>query len=435
MSHVGNLSDVVAPPYDVINNQMQDELYKRHPANIVRVILNRIELGDAEGDHYERSAAFIRNWLREGVLAQDPQAAIYVYHQEFELDGAPVTRRGFISRIRLEQFGEGRIYPHEQTHSKAKQDRLNLTRATGCNTSQIFSIYADEKNEVQQALESGIKDRTPHQATDEAGVVHKLWPVSDVGAIAEATALMGPKALYIADGHHRYETALNYQKEQNEKGQLSADDPANYVSMCCVSMNDPGMIVQPTHRLWRGVPATDSAQLIKKLSGVFDCEKIATGGDKAPEIWQRVMVDNHQEQMAFYCANDDTWVLAKMNADGAQLMADRLSDKSDAWRELGVSILHELVMTELLGLSDLATPKYVRSIDEVVTGIADGDTAGRDATGQEGIAGRFELVTIVMPATIEHVRLISEAGERMPAKSTYFYPKLLSGLILNPLSK
>ena len=139
--------------------------------------------------------------------------------------------------------------------------------------------------------------------------------------------------------------------------------------------------------------------------------------------------------MAFYCAEDDTWVMARMTAKGAQMMADLLADKSDAWRELGVSILHEIVMPKLLGLNDLPTPKYVRSIEEVANGIASGDSAGRDATGQEGTAGRFELVTIVMPATINHVRLISEAGERMPAKSTYFYPKLLSGLILNPLSK
>lgn len=435
MSHVGNLSDVCAPPYDVINSEMQSELYERHPSNIVRVILNRSEPGDADGDNYERAANFIRNWLREGVMAQDPQAAIYVYHQDFELDGTPVTRRGFISRVRLEQFGEGRIYPHEETHSKAKQDRLNLTRATSCNTSQIFSIYADENNEVQETLEAAISDRTPHQATDQAGVVHRLWPVTDSEAVARAATLMGPNALYIADGHHRYETALNYQKELSESETLPAEHPANYVSMCCVSMNDPGMIVLPTHRLWRGVPEMDSNALIEKLGSIFECEIAGNGGAEVKTIWNKVMVDDCQEQMAFYCAKDDTWVMAKMTAEGAQLMADRLPDKSDAWRELGVSILHELVMPELLGLNDLPTPKYVRSIEEVENGIASGDSAGRDATGQEGIAGRFELVTIVMPATIEHVRLISEAGERMPAKSTYFYPKLLSGLILNPLSR
>ena len=435
MSHVGNLSDVVAPPYDVINTQMQSELYEKHPANIVRVILNRTEPGDDEGAHYTRADNFIRTWLREGVLAQDPKPAIYVYHQEFELDGSPVTRRGFICRVRLEAFGEGRIYPHEQTHSKAKQDRLNLTRATRCNTSQIFSIYADKGNEIQNLLEASIADRTPNQATDDAGGVHRLWAVTDPAAIAKATTLMGPNALYIADGHHRYETALNYQTEQSAETALPADHPANYVSMCCVSMDDPGMIVLPTHRLWRGVPEITSDQLMEKLSSVFEFEVVGKGGDNAQAIWQKIMVDDRQEQMAFYCGSDDTWVMARMTADGAQIMAERLSEKTDAWRELGVSILHELVIPDLLGLSGLPTPKYVRSIEEVVTGINEGDTVGRDATGQLGTAGRFELVTIVMPATIDHVREISEAGERMPAKSTYFYPKLLSGLIVNPLTR
>ena len=435
MSHVGNLSDVCAPPYDVINSEMQNELYHRHPANIVRVILNRMEPGDAAGDHYQRAASFIRNWLREGVMVQDPQAAIYVYHQDFELNNEPVTRRGFISRVRLEPFGEGRIYPHEETHSKAKQDRLNLTRATGCNTSQIFSIYADEGNEVQETLESAIGDRTPLQATDDYGVVHRLWPVTDPAAIARATALMGPQALYIADGHHRYETALNYQKELGQQDVLASDHPANYVSMCCISMNDPGMVVLPTHRLWRGIPPMDSATLAAKLAPAFECESVGQGAELAESLWQRIMIDDLQEQMAFYCSQDDTWLVVRMNAAGAQLMRERLSDKSEAWRELGVSILHELIMPELLGLADIPTPKYVRSIEEVQEGISSGDAAGRDATGQEGTAARFELVSIVMPATIEHVRVISEAGERMPAKSTYFYPKLLSGLVLNPLTK
>ena len=179
----------------------------------------------------------------------------------------------------------------------------------------------------------------------------------------------------------------------------------------------------------------NSSELSGKLAPAFTCQVVGTGADRAASVWQRIMTDDRQEQMAFYCAGDDTWVLAELTADGAQMIADRLPEKSDAWRELGVSILHELVMPVLLGLDDLPTPKYVRSIDEVVAGIVSGDQAGRDATGQEGTAARFELVSIVMPATINHVRLISEAGERMPAKSTYFYPKLLSGLILNPLTR
>ncbi len=433
LSHVGNLSDVVAPPYDVITPEMQKQLYARHPSNIVRVILNRQEPGDEEGAIYQRAAGFVRNWQRQGVLRQESHASIYVYHQEFQLGGVPVTRRGFISRVRLEKFGEGRIYPHEETHSKAKQDRLNLWRATGCNTSQIFSIYADEKNEVMSVLESAIADPTPLQATDDAGVVHKMWVVTDTAAISRTAALMGPRELYIADGHHRYETGLDYQTEVAGDSTLPSGHPANYISMCCVSMNDPGMIVLPTHRLWRGVPAITSARLIEQLSSMCECEVIGEGAELAESIWERVEFEECQHKMAFYCAADNRWVMVELTASGKKRMAELLPDKSQSWRDLGVSILHELIVPHLLGLTDLPTPKYVRAIEEVVEGIRSGDAAGRDATGQEGTGGRFELATIVMPATIDHVRQISLAGERMPAKSTYFYPKLLSGLILNPL--
>jgi uncharacterized protein (DUF1015 family) len=435
LGHVGNLSDVVCPPYDVITPAMQDELYKRHPANYVRITLNRPEPGDAPDAIYQRAASFLRNWIRQGVLRQDSRAAIYLYHQQFELDGMPVTRRGFVSRVRLEKFGEGRIYPHEETHSGAKQDRLNLWRATGCNTSQIFSIYNDEENEVMAVLEQAIADPTPIQAVDDAGVVHKLWMVVDTGAISRAAALMGSKELFIADGHHRYETGLNYLAEQCAKGDVPFDHPARYVSMCCISMGDPGMIVLPTHRLWRGVPAIRSSELIDRLGSACQCEVIGKGPDLADSIWRQVEADGEQGQMAFYCAADDTWVMCELTEAGHDRMAKRVPDKSPAWRKLGVSILHELLVPELLGLKNLPAPKYVRAIEEVVESLRHGDATGRDATGQQGLGGRFELATIVMPATIEDVRKISKAGERMPAKSTYFYPKLLSGLLLNPISE
>ncbi len=435
LGHVGKLSDVVCPPYDVITPEMQDELYKRHPANYVRITLNRPEPGDAPGAIYQRAANFLRNWMRQGVLRQDSRAAIYVYNQEFELDGVPVTRRGFVSRVRLEKFGEGRIYPHEETHSGAKQDRLNLWRATGCNTSQIFSIYNDEENEVMAVLEKSIADPTPIQAVDDAGVVHKVWMVVDTGAIARVSTLMGSRELFIADGHHRYETGLNYLAERNADGEIPFDHPARYVSMCCVSMGDPGMVVLPTHRLWRGAAPVRSVDLIERLGSFCHCEVIGRGPELADSVWKRIHEMGEQSQMAFYCAADDSWVMVELAESGHARMKERVPDKSAAWRQLGVSILHELLVPDLLGLKDLPAPKYVRGIDEVVESLRAGDATGRDATGQQGLGGRFELATIVMPATIEHVREISKAGERMPAKSTYFYPKLLSGLLLNPIAE
>ncbi|MEX0610878.1 MAG: DUF1015 domain-containing protein, partial [Pirellulales bacterium] len=209
LGHVGSLSNVIAPPYDVIDAQLQNALYERHPANVVRLILNRDEPGDDEhNNRYTRSARLMRSWLREGVLFTEPDPAIYVYHQVFTEGGITYTRRGFMSRVRLERFGEGNIYPHEETHGAAKADRLKLWSACKANLSQIFGLYPDPQNDAQRVLEAAISGVAPLEAIDHLGVIHRLWPMTDVSTITSVNAAMGGRPVYIADGHHRYETAL-----------------------------------------------------------------------------------------------------------------------------------------------------------------------------------------------------------------------------------
>ncbi|MGB7328786.1 MAG: DUF1015 domain-containing protein, partial [Rubripirellula sp.] len=237
LDHVGSLSDVVAPPYDVIDPKLQDELYKRHAANVIRIILNRTEPGDSTGDEkYTRAAKFVQQWQSEGVLVRDARPAYYVYHQTFEIDGTTITRRGFQGRVRTTPFGQGNIYPHEETHSGAKADRLKLTTATRQNNSQIFGIYPDPTNEVIDLLDAATVGITPVEATDHLGVRHTLWPVTDETVIAKVNALMEDRSMFVADGHHRYETSCNYKDqvaaELNSTGQgssLPADHPANFV--------------------------------------------------------------------------------------------------------------------------------------------------------------------------------------------------------------
>ncbi len=424
LGHVGSLSDVVAPPYDVIDEEFQDDLYKKHPANVVRLILNRIEPGDNDTDNrYARAARFLKNWCSEGLLQTEPDPALYVYHQVFEHEGVQLTRRGFMTRVRLERFGEGKIYPHEETHSAAKADRLHLFTACRTNLSQIFGLYPDEDNQAQELLQRAIADKTPLEATDHLGVLHRMWPVTDVKVIAEVAAILGPKPMYVADGHHRYETACNYRDQVAAGQSLPADHPANFVLTMCVSMNDPGMIVLPTHRLFRGLPAYTSEQLTDKLSGCFDIDAAGEGPEVATDIWQEIEIDGKQGAIGLCTTSDQKWVIARINATGRAEM-DRLApEHSDQWRALGVSILHRLIVETLLNATDLPKPRYVHLVQEVVDGIEQGD-ADR---------GPFPLAALVMPATVDHIRQISEHGERMPAKSTYFYPKLLSGLVLNPL--
>ncbi len=435
LGHVGDLSNVVAPPYDVIPPEMQAELYDKHPANVVRLILNREEPGDDEvANKYTRAAKFLGSWRREGVLFEEADSAIYVYHQVFTEGGVTYTRRGFMARVRLERFGEGKIFPHEETHSGPKADRLKLFTACKANLSQIFGIYPDPESAAQEILERAIVGQNPVQATDHLGVVHQIWPVTDVEVATKVNQVMGPKPAFIADGHHRYETACNYRDQvASELGGIDPNHPANFVLMMCVSMSDPGMIVLPTHRLFRDVPPMTAEELIAKLGDHFACEAAGQGADIATDVWEQVAMEGEQGTIALFTQKDDRWTLVRITDQGRQRMAQIAAEHSDAWQGLGVSILHRLIVADLLDLAELPSPKYVRAIDEVVAGLQQGDAAGRDNTGQISAGGQFELAALVMPATLEHIQLISEANERMPAKSTYFYPKLLCGLVINPL--
>jgi uncharacterized protein (DUF1015 family) len=476
LGRVGSLSDVVAPPYDVIDTELQHALYDRHPANVVRLILNRDLPGDDEhANRYSRAARLLRSWLREGVLFTESDPAIYVYDQEFEYSGTRHTRRGFMCRVRLETFGQGHIYPHEETHSRAKADRLRLLSACKANLSPVFGLYPDPQNEAQNILERTVAGTPPLEATDHLGVVHRMWPVTDVALITEVIGAMGGRPVYIADGHHRYETAcaLRDQLAVVAAGgspasattggppvaTLPPEHPANFVLMACVSMSDPGLLVLPTHRLFRGLPPITSRELADRLGNAFTTEPAGSGPEQARSLWEEIEIEGEQATLGLYTAADDQWTIARLTHAGRDLMAQVAADQSPEWRGLGVSILHRLVINTLLGggqavvaglpteppvrgqetraqqwgHGNLPAPKYVHDVEEVVHGLIDGDDSGRDATGQIGTDGRFELAALVMPATVEHVAAISTHGERMPAKSTFFYPKLLSGLVINPL--
>ncbi|NOY30203.1 MAG: DUF1015 domain-containing protein [Planctomycetes bacterium] len=439
LGHVGSLSDVIAPPYDVIDAELQQQLYDQSEFNCTRLILGQDQPGDDDrNNRYSRAARFLKNWLHDGVLFTEANPAIYVYHQEFEEAGQKFTRRGFMCRTRLEPFGEGNIHPHEETHGGAKADRLKLWQNCRANLSQIFGLYPDPENVAQDLLEEAIVGQTPLEATDHIGVLHRLWPVTDVAVITKAVAAMGGKPVYIADGHHRYETACNYRdalkSEMEAKGEkFDEQHPANFVLMMCVSMSDPGMIVLPTHRLFRGLPAMTSAELCEKLGDCFDTQPAGEGPEQAPELWEEIETEDNQSTLALFTAEDQQWTIVRLTAAGKEKMAQVAGDHCDDWQGLGVSILHRLIVETLLDRPNLAAPKYVRAIEEVVDGLKQGDSVGRDHTGQEASGGRFELAAMVMPATLDHIRAISNAAERMPAKSTYFYPKLLSGLVINPL--
>jgi uncharacterized protein (DUF1015 family) len=424
--HVGALSQVIAPPYDVIDAALQTKLYEQHPANVIRIELNREEPGDSErSNKYTRAAKFLKEWREQGVVMQEPAAVLYVYHQTFEVEGRKHVRRGVMARVRLERFGTGNIHPHEETMSGPKQDRLLLTRACRANLSQVFGLYPDPHGEVQALLDAAVKGQPPLEATDHLGVSSQMWPLADEAVAAKVAGLMGPKPVFIADGHHRYETACNYRDEvaaawaaEHGGAELPADHPAHFVLMMLVGMSDPGLIVLPTHRLFVQPSVASAAELKAKLGDCFTTEAAGTGPAAADAVWGQIEVEDEQGTLGLYTTGDQAWTLARITPAGRARMDAVASDHGPAWRNLGVSILHRLVIGELLGAKEIPTPGYVHLVREVVEGLG---------------SGKYPFAALVMPATVDDIKQVSETGERMPAKSTYFYPKLASGLVFNPL--
>jgi uncharacterized protein (DUF1015 family) len=419
VAQVGELSDVTCPPYDVIDADFQERLYEQHPCNVIRLELNRDEPGDSNLDEkYRRAAGFLQRWIQQGVLRQEREDALYAYHQVFTWGGRTYTRRGFLGRIRLERFGEGAVYPHEQTMSGPKADRLKLLQACEMNLSPVFGLFPDSENTVQAPLEQAILGLTPLEATDHLGVIHRLWPVSNHATIEQVRKRIADKPVFIADGHHRYETAINYRDGLAAAGKLAGPDaPANFALMMFVGMSDPGLIILPTHRLVSNLPSLTAQQIKAALSPNFTIETIGTGPKGAQDTWELIDADGGQGVLGLGTTADGQWLMARLT-DGSP-MRQLAPEQSDDWRNLGVSLLHKLVLEYLLKPHHQPAPpkcRYVHQIEEV--------TAAQKAN-------ECPLACLVPPARIEHVEEIAARLEKMPPKSTYFYPKLQTGLVFN----
>ena len=418
LGRVGVLSDVVCPPYDVIDSSLQQALYERSPYNVVRLELNNPEPTDTDANNrYSRAAAFLREWIAADVIRQDSARGMYVCHQEYQVEGVRHVRKGFFARVRLEPFGAGQVYAHEETMPGPKADRLKLLHATGMNLSPIFALFPDERNEVQATLDSAVGRALPLEATDHLGVVSRLWAVTDQQVISKVTGLLGPKPVFIADGHHRYETGLRYLQERKDAGEVAHDEAAaNFILMDLVGMSDPGLLILPTHRLVTGLAGLSAERLRSLLEGHFQLEPAGTGNAGAAEAWERIQMDGSQGVLGFGTVADGAWQVGRFQNPAA--MAALAANHSADWSGLGVSILQVLVLNKLLR-DELGGPpvcKYAHLLNEVQAATA---------------AKESGLAVLVPPATMGHVERIAGNLEKMPPKSTYFYPKLLSGLVLN----
>ena len=403
---VGSLDAVAAPPYDVIDPAQRARLAARSPYNVVRV-----DLPEGEPDPYAGAAQLLERWQQEGALMRDDEPALWALTQDYTgPDGRRLTRRGFFARVRVEDYGPGRIRPHERTHPGPKEDRLRLTRATRANLSPIFSLYSDPAGAAWGALEPHTQTAPYGEHTDDDGTTSRLWRVGDPGAIATATEALRDAELLIADGHHRYETARAYAEEVGGEGDH------RYVLMCLVALEDPGLTVFPTHRLVSGLK--DDPVRIEALTATlrehFEIERIDEHELRPPDgtgPMQLGYIDSHFRQPFRLTLKD-------------QAIADAaLADMPEPYRRLDTAILERLVLLGPLGLTEddishLRGLGYSRTDDEALALV-------RDAT--------FDVAFFLRATPVSQVREIAAAGVNMPPKSTFFFPKVPTGLLFNPL--
>lgn len=415
---VGDLSSVVSQPYDRIRYGLQDEYYALHPYNIVRIIKGREFEGDTpDGENvYSRARDFYRTWLDAGYLLRDAEPAFYVYHQTFTLPGgAELTRKAFIAALKLVEFEEGIVLPHERTLSGPKVDRLNLLRATEANFGLIFMLYPDAENRINALFDSAIAGRQPDldvRELLEKDVRQQMWVVTGADVMANVVAELAPKrGLIIADGHHRYETALNYRAEMRAK---HPDAPANagfnYRMVALVSMDDPGLTILPTHREIHDYTAKTTDQILADATKHFEVTPMA---DRASLEEAMTETSAKDRRIGFY---DGSYYLLRLK--NPEIMAEIAPDRIDEWRMLDVSILHEVLIERVMGISKerVAAKEnidYHRDLDLAISNV------------DEGIA---QCVYIMNPTGMTEVRACSDKGAKMPQKSTDFYPKVITGL-------
>lgn len=418
---VGDLAAVTAPPYDIISPAQQKQLYNTHPFNVIR-LENGEEFPEDDETHnkYKRSAEFLEDWMQSEVLRQDFTPSFYVYGQRFTLkDGRTLSYKGVMCLVHLEEFEKKIILPHEETLSKAKTDRLNLMRATGANFSPIYSLFNDNGGTVSEIIRKNSADEPQNSFVSADSVTQSLWQISDSTVISELQEAFADKQLFIADGHHRYETALNFRNEMiKQNPNHTGNELYNYVMMFLVPMEEKGLVVFPTHRLVKNVSNFNEEEIIKKLEENFDISKIFAYSGVSEAIERKLAENAEDKVFAMYTGKDYYYFLRLKNTDAAR---HENIQKSEAYRMLEVTILHTLILERFFGIN---TENMKNQTNLCYTR----DAAEAEATVK---SGEFQCAFFLNPTKIHEIKEISLANEKMPQKSTYFYPKLITGLIMN----
>lgn len=408
------IADVVTQPYDKISPEMRERYYRASPFNLVRIILG--DPGVERPDVYQAAAAHFHAWRDQGVLRCDPESSFYSYWQRFTFPGSQqeLERRGFIGLGRLYDYSERVIFPHEHTLAKPKQDRLNLLRATRAHFGQLFMLYSDPGAELDRLLEPHTQPEI--DLRDEYGVQHRMWRCSQPDTVRRVIEAMRGKKILIADGHHRYETALAYRQECSASVPASAGRRYDYVMMTFVNMDAPGLLILPTHRVVTGLPNFDKDLFLRSAFPYFTVDRAATTD---PTQLLALLRDAGQQGTAFVAAIEREAFLLRPRPGAADALLAAVSPRQ---RDLDLVFLHKVMLEHVLGISEEAIRQQ-----QNISYVRDATEALRQAQSGANVA------FLVNPVRIEQVRDIAFAGEVLPQKSTDFYPKMLSGLAIYAL--
>jgi len=416
---ISNPASVVTPPYDIIDEVAQARYYAEHPANIIRLELGFIFPQDTSNNNrYTRAAQYLEKWIEDETLVPEEKPALYIYQQEFYFQGKRLIRTGFVCGLKVEPYATGNILPHEETLSKPKADRLQLMRATKSNFSSIFGLFADEEGNVENILLNEIKGKLPDiNIVDEANEVHKVWVITDQQIINRVVDALAEKRVYIADGHHRYETALNYAAEMKEQGH----DGYDYVMTTLVNIYNEGLVIFPTHRIVGDIPDFKLEAFEKDLSALFEVEFFGNK-DSISSFMQELKIRGEKNHVFGMYADKGLYLLQLKDFDQASRLLP--ADKSNAWKKLDVALLDNLILDHLLGIGenkrrDQEHIRYSHSEYQLI---------------EQVDSKPHQLGFLLNPTRVEEIIEVAQAGDKMPQKSTYFYPKLITGLIINNLN-
>lgn len=414
--YVKDFAKVVAPPYDVIPPKMQDDLYKKHENNIVRLILGKIKNADSEKDNrYTRAKDFFEAWLHKFILTRDEKPAIYVYSQSYELEGKMIERIGFISLMKLELENKKAVLPHENTLKAPKADRLSLMRSVRANLSPVFMLYEDNGHRINGLLGKFCKETKPFMDIKIDGVRHRAWKLEDKNTIETIKEFMAKKDVFIADGHHRYETAVNYALEIENSGVAQElKDNSKYLMAYFCELDDKTLTILPTHRLIKDIGGLNKESIIEKLEKFFVIEK--TGS--AEKLLLRLSALKDYHVFGMYLGKNTFYVIRLKKENLAEPF---MGKNSKYWTSLDVAILHLFIIQNVLGICD--EDDNIEFVKDALDGFKLVDS------------GKFKMAFFLNPTKVKQLKKVAEHGEKMPRKATYFYPKPLSGIVINKFTE